>query len=1130
MPEFSPFLRRNYAGARALLAVATCVVGSAALASARVPLIIDTDTATDCDDAGALAVAHALQNRGECVILAVIVNNKDPYSVGAVDAVNTWYGRGNIPLGAYKGTTVGKTGSYQAIAENTALYRHDVVTSAQVPEAVTTYRTVLAARPDASVVIASIGWLNNLEGLLKSPADAISPLTGTGLVAAKVKSISIMGGRYPSGSEYNFTSFGSPPSTKYVVENWPDNVPMMFQGYELGENVTTGPSQLNTPAENPVRKAYETIYNGINGRHSWDQCAVLHAVRGLADYWTAVTVGSNTINTDGTNAWVASPDKNQAYSVASMPKPQLTAIIADLMDDPPLPPTSHFPVKVIFDTDYSTDCDDPGALAVLHALADNGEAEILATGASTSRAKAPGAIDVVNTYYGRPNIPIAATKVGPSYNSAYTDYLYDNFPRDTPLSSAVEDAVTSYRRILAAQPNDSVVFITVGYLTNMSELLKSPADAISPLTGMQLVAAKVREWACMGGNFWTNSTDNVNFSRDAASAQYAIANFPRKLTFLPREVASVPSPLRAGEVLNETPLTNPVRIAYHKYFGRTTNINQHCADLATVLYAVRGTHDYWDLHSTGSMITVNTDGTFTWNESVEKDHNYLVMKGGYGVYSNKTYLEGVLRNLLKQTPAVVVGVHAPVITGHPQNASISPGEIASFSVVATANPPPTYQWQKNGTAIPGATGAVYTTPAATAADNGAAYRVMITNAEGTTISNDSTLTVNITLSGGLIARYAFDETSGPIINQGTAGAAPDLTNTGGPTGRDNTGPGGYGAQAYQGYGAAFDVLASGNNLYHTSTSSVGGGLLTSAGVLQSDLQSADGAFTYEAFVSLSTAAGEQTILSHDGAVTRGFLLRVIDGTLSFYNGTTSFAASLPTSGAHAFSANQWFHVAVTYSGQAGVAGNLKFYWTALNVSPSEANLVGTATLGTDLDGSASNLLGIGTTTRNYFRYETRGLVDEVRLHAIEVAANDFAAFTLPPGADTSGDGIPDTWAIAHGFNPGLNIAQGDPDSDGIRNLMEFALNLDPRSSDTDGLPIIGLVGGHLTIIVSRNPNAGHLQFIPEISSDLETWQSGQDYLTIVEDSPSTLTASDKQPDSGSSHRFMRLHVVANSQT
>jgi len=499
MPEFSPFLRGICAGATAVLALATCSLGSAAIPSVPVPLIIDTATATDCDDAGALAVAHALQNRAGCVILGVVVNNKDSSSVGAVDAVNTWYGRGDIPLGAY-----------------------------------------------------------------------------------------------------------------------------------------------------------ETINNGINGRDSWDLCAVLHAVRGLANYRTAVTVGSNAISTDGTNAWVASTAKNQAHSVASMPKPQLAAILADLMDAPPLPRTSHSPVKVIFDTDFSTDCDDAGALAVLHALTDNGEAEILATGASTRLAKAPGAIDVINTYYGRPDLPIGATKVGPTFASSYVDYLFDNFPHDTPLSASVMDAVATYRQALAAQPDDSVVFITVGYLTNIAELLKSPADAYSPLTGQQLVAAKVREWACMGGNFWTKSTDNVNFSRDTASAQYAIANFPKKLTFVPREVASVPSPLRAGEELNETPLTNPVRIAYHKYFHRTTGINQHCADLATVLYAVRGARDYWDLHSTGSMTTVNADGTFTWNESVEKDHNYLVMKGGNGVYSNKTYVEGVLRNLLKQTPAVVV--------------------------------------------------------------------------------------------------------------------------------------------------------------------------------------------------------------------------------------------------------------------------------------------------------------------------------------------------------------------------------------------------------------------------------------------------------------------------------------------
>jgi len=316
----------------------------AAAASAQVRIIIDTDTATDCDDAGAMAVAHALQNRGECTVLAVVTSNKDIHSIGGIDAINTWYGRGDIPLGAYKGAAVGKTSSYGGIATNTALYGHDVTNSSQVPDAVTTYRTVLAAQAAASVVIVSVGWANNLGDLLKSPADAISPLTGAALVAEKVKSVSIMGGRYPSGSEYNFTSFGSPPSTQYTVENWPATVPMMFQGYEIGDGVITGSSLTGTPVNNPVRKAYETMYNGINGRPSWDQCAVLYAVRGLSSYWTEETVGYNLIHTDGTNAWQSEPDRNQAYSRVLMSDANLAAVISDLMDDPPLPTV---PVKVI---------------------------------------------------------------------------------------------------------------------------------------------------------------------------------------------------------------------------------------------------------------------------------------------------------------------------------------------------------------------------------------------------------------------------------------------------------------------------------------------------------------------------------------------------------------------------------------------------------------------------------------------------------------------------------------------------------------------------------------------------------------------------------------------------------------
>ena len=71
---------------------------------------------------------------------------------------------------------------------------------------------------------------------------------------------------------------------------------------------------------------------------------------------------------------------------------------------------SAAPVKVIFDTDMLTDFDDVGALACLHALADAGECEILATISSTRGNASVGAIEVINHYYGRSGLPVGAPK------------------------------------------------------------------------------------------------------------------------------------------------------------------------------------------------------------------------------------------------------------------------------------------------------------------------------------------------------------------------------------------------------------------------------------------------------------------------------------------------------------------------------------------------------------------------------------------------------------------------------------------------------------------------------------------------------------------------------------------------
>src|SRR4051812_34212586 len=79
-----------------------CTVPSRA-AEAPARIIFDTDMETDCDDAGALAVLHALADLGECEILATVVSVRDPASAATVDAINRHYHRPALPIGMVKG-------------------------------------------------------------------------------------------------------------------------------------------------------------------------------------------------------------------------------------------------------------------------------------------------------------------------------------------------------------------------------------------------------------------------------------------------------------------------------------------------------------------------------------------------------------------------------------------------------------------------------------------------------------------------------------------------------------------------------------------------------------------------------------------------------------------------------------------------------------------------------------------------------------------------------------------------------------------------------------------------------------------------------------------------------------------
>src|SRR5258707_14991850 len=85
---------------------------------------------------------------------------------------------------------------------------------------------------------------------------------------------------------------------------------------------------------------------------------------------------------------------------------------------------------------------------------------------------------------------------------------------------------------------------------------------------------------------------------------------------------------------------------------------------------------------------------------------------------------------------------APSITTQPTSQTVAVGQTASFSVSATGTAPLSYQWNKNGTAISGATSFSYTTPATASSDNGAQFTVVVSNTAGSVTSSPATLTVN----------------------------------------------------------------------------------------------------------------------------------------------------------------------------------------------------------------------------------------------------------------------------------------------------------------------------------------------------------------------------------------------------
>ncbi len=234
------------------------------------------------------------------------------------------------------------------------------------------------------------------------------------------------------------------------------------------------------------------------------------------------------------------------------------------------------PKKVIFETDMSTDVDDVGALAVLHALTDSGETDILAISFNEVHPSAAKAICAINTWYNRADIPIGIYKgdLADPDESSYLDTLA-NFPHNLPITPT-PNSLELYLQVLSEQPDNSVTIISVGFLNNLYDLLKADSD---------LVAQKVTELVVMA----VLIDDPYNTVRHGLidKSEYVIHNWPTPLV-----ISQHGESVYTGARLSETAAENPVREAFYRRFNGQYKGRSSWDQLA-VLYGVRGVSSYF---------------------------------------------------------------------------------------------------------------------------------------------------------------------------------------------------------------------------------------------------------------------------------------------------------------------------------------------------------------------------------------------------------------------------------------------------------------------------------------------------------------------------------------------------------
>ncbi len=323
-----------------------CVVaaGNTKDSPEKINLIFETDMGNDVDDALALDMIFKYQDSGLVNLLAIGINKRGTadgkqWPAEFVDIMRTWYGYPEVSVGFIRdGAPCEDYVNYaQKVCEMTAddgspLFARTETDYDSLPDVLTLYRQVLAAQPDNSVTLVSVGFSTNLAALLDTPGDEFSPLNGKRLVAAKVKMTSVMAGKISDPNYHEFNVVKDIAAAQKFFAEWP--APIVVSPFELGAAVLYPGQSIADDfgwagGAHPAVEAYKSYKTMPYDRPTWDMTSVLYAVEGDS-YFTVSPAGTISIDDEGGMTYAHGLSGNRQY--LSIDEEQGDALLARMKE------------------------------------------------------------------------------------------------------------------------------------------------------------------------------------------------------------------------------------------------------------------------------------------------------------------------------------------------------------------------------------------------------------------------------------------------------------------------------------------------------------------------------------------------------------------------------------------------------------------------------------------------------------------------------------------------------------------------------------------------------------------------------------------------------------------------------